>query len=293
MQRLLVSLSFVALCTAFVAVPVATGFSWSENLVFDNRGNLFVSDVTRGEIWKITLDEQRRYHQSLHISNFTRLLGLAVEQDGSIVYSTGVLDGIHVVIRFTADRPQTYQVIATIPKTGNGVALHFKTRKLYITTEGNFLPHAGEVYCVDLNNNYQVTTAMTKLFAADGAYIDQTTGMLYVSQVLGSTVLVYDIANEKQVRSFHADGITMLDDYTLSANGSTITGADFWTGNIATISTVDGKGFKLVGSGFKYPTSARFGGKGFNETSLFITEGGSIFKSTTDRCVYEILDVRQ
>lgn len=56
--RILLLLLFINVINCSVLViPIATGFAWAENLIFDGNGNLFVSDVTRGEIYRIYYSE--------------------------------------------------------------------------------------------------------------------------------------------------------------------------------------------------------------------------------------------
>lgn len=53
---------------AVSALPLleVSGFSWAENLAFDGRGSLFVSDVATGELSRIYLCGKKiyRYHSS-------------------------------------------------------------------------------------------------------------------------------------------------------------------------------------------------------------------------------------
>jgi len=152
-----------------------------------------------------------------------------------------------------------------------------------------------------------VTSIMSKLWAADGAWIDQTRSLLYVSEVLSGTVIIYDLIGRKEVANYNAP-LRMLDDFTLSPDGTILYGADFWNNTIVEFAS-NGKGpGRILLSGvrrnqlqqasltsflqLKSPTSARFGnGYGFKNTSLYVTEGGGIFASTTDRRVLEIPNV--
>lgn len=90
--------------------------------------------------------------------------------------------------------------------------------------------------------------------------------------------------------------VGMLDDFTLSQNGTLLYGADYEHGNVV-VFPVDGHtGSKatILASQFKNPTSARWGcGGGFPETSLFVTEGNTLFGSTPDRMVLELTNARQ
>jgi sugar lactone lactonase YvrE len=101
MQSLFLFLLVICGCHSHKIRTVATGFAWAENLVFDNRGNLFVSDVTRGEIHKIVLNAKNEYEQVLHIASFDAIRGLASEEDGSKLYGVGTLNEKHVVFSFS------------------------------------------------------------------------------------------------------------------------------------------------------------------------------------------------
>jgi hypothetical protein len=208
-------------------VEVASGFTWAENLIFDGHGNLFVTDAYRGELWRITATGST-YNQTLHVSGFKRFLGLAVSADGSILYAVGV-DPSDTCLILTVDRnvPNSYQTVAKLPKYGNGLALHFSQNVLYSPTEGSFIPYNGEVFRIEIDTG-KVTSLATSLTSADGAWIDQARDLLYVSEVISSTVLVYDLSTQTLSHTYTAPNCSMLDDYTLSADGSVVYGADFW-----------------------------------------------------------------
>jgi len=55
-------------------------------------------------------------------------------------------DGTFVIALVNCSVANTWQVVAKLPKSGNGLGVHFQTGLLYASTEGNFLPSTGEVF---------------------------------------------------------------------------------------------------------------------------------------------------
>jgi hypothetical protein len=115
-----------------VALPMLdiSGFSWAENLAFDNSGNLFVADAVTGKIWRIYLDpSSNTYKKTLHINaGFKGALGLAVTQNNSQVYCNVKLDpelhsdiGSYAIIAFNPSIAGSYQFVASLPEGGNGM----------------------------------------------------------------------------------------------------------------------------------------------------------------------------
>lgn len=142
---------------------------------------------------------------------------------------------------------------------------------------------------------------------ADGAWLDAPNHKLYVGELTKMKIMVFDTSGV-DVATFVGEytglnealhsTVHMLDDLTLFSTGSDnvgetmLLGAD-WTGkqvvlfrvdggvNITTISPPDG--VKLY-----EPTSIRWGkGPGFDESSIYVTEGGGMTSRTTDRRVLQ------
>lgn len=137
------------------------------------------------------------------------------------------------------------------------------------------------------------------VYAADGVWIDQNRHLLYVSQVLGAVVHVYDLTQGTWQRKVSASGMWTLDDYTLSDDGTILFGTEFLAGKVMSFhvnsddDTHDGS--TVLASGVKNPTSARWGcgTRGFESTSLFVTEGGGVMSSVKNRRLLELRNVRQ
>jgi hypothetical protein len=176
-------------------------------------------------------------------------------------------------------------------KAGNGLALDYTTQVLYSPTEGDFLPGHGVILYYSLANN---TGGVYKhsLNAADGAQIDQQRRLLYVSEVLAGKVLVYALESGELVRHFKAPGVTWLDDFALSPDGTQVYGADFRRGRVVRFAS-DGSGSgEVLASGLGQTTSVRFaGGPDFNHTSVFASEGGGLSPLLRNRAVVEIRGV--
>ena len=141
---------------------------------------------------------------------------------------------------------------------------------------------------------------------ADGAWLDATNHKLYVGELTKMKIMVFDTTGV-DVASFVGEytglndalrsTVHMLDDLTLYSTGAEnvgetmLLGAD-WTGKQVLLFRVDG--------GVNYttitppvdlyqPTSIRWGkGPGFDENSIYVTEGGGMTSRTTDRRVLQI-----
>ena len=281
---------------------VATGMTWAENIIISQaNGVAFVSDIYGGNLWKIYRNEtSQQFEKRLFLGQDschncpTAYFGLAlVETTRNILYVVVKFpDGQSAVIQMDPDQPLAYEIVSIIPKLGNGLAYHQLTGLLYVTSEGFFMPEAGEIFEVDpIRKTSRIL--FDRLYATDGAWIDQEKHWLYVSEVVGSRVLVIDLLKGNIIRKFEAP-CTMLDDFTLSRDGLTMIGADYWAGRIVEFSAWDGSNGTTLLDNVRNPTSVRFGPSllipNSNRQSLFVTEGGSlnpIFRKP-DRNVLEI-----
>ncbi|KAG2373236.1 hypothetical protein C9374_012339 [Naegleria lovaniensis] len=313
-------------------VVVASGFTWAENLIISDRNGIaFMSDAFGDRLWKIFYNESSaKFEQHVFLdvetSPFSNYLGVALHEnhenssvenysahvpfpDGSQLYVVvrNHQDGESYVISMNPNIPFQYDIVTRLPKIGNGLALHKKTRQLYVTTEGGFLPYGGQVYQVNPQTR-SYSTILTDLYAADGAYIDQERNWLYVSQVIGSKVLVIDLdklssglnpkvkREDLVIREFYAP-CEALDDFTLSHDGKIMYGADFLGGRVMKFSAWDGSNSSVVMSDLIFPTSVRLGPRNLRPmkgeqatSSLFVTEGGGLFPSIVkNRKLLEIL----
>lgn len=85
-----------------------------------------------------------------------------------------------------------------------------------------------------------------------------------------------------------------MDDYTLTQDGSTLVGADFWNGNVVAFPAAGGGSLDIMLRHLSNPTSVRWGcttgdDSPFPTTSLYVTEGGGLDPATTrNRLVLEL-----
>eukprot|EP00759_Apiculatamorpha_spiralis_P005149 PhF_6_TR13052/c0_g1_i1/m.20719 len=284
---------------------IADNFTWAENMFFDGTGNLWVSDAYQGIIWKLTRPSgagPATLKENWISGTITRCLGLGSpvinSNSSSSMYAAVTLQNkSQVLIAFSTVQPQSYQVLATLDtylnlSPGNGLAVDQTTGCVYITTENMFLPKMGVVYRYDPRTGV-IAKVVTGLTASDGAWIDQQRRLLYISEVLTSTVLVYNVSSTSVATlplymSYKAPGITMLDDFQIirgnilkQYNSSTplLFGADFWSNRVVAFpSEAPGEGYVIIAQNITNPTSVRQGaGVGWNNPkSVFVTEGGGV-----------------
>lgn len=81
--------------------------------------------------------------------------------------------------------------------------MNFNTGFLYTASEGYFIPGNGEVYEINPATG-AVTSIMSGLWSADGAWIDQQRQLLYVSEVVRGNVIIYDLVQHKIVKKYKA-----------------------------------------------------------------------------------------
>ena len=275
-----------ALLAASAAVPATAapldidGYLWAENLAFDGRGGLIVSDAFKGDIWRIEQDGDGGHRQSLIATGFDGALGLAYLNVGGPLYAA---------IR-TVDESDPYEIVAispdgsvttivTLPEQPNGLEADPVTGLLYATTEGDFVPERGAVYEID-PLTYTYSVVMTEIFGADGAAIDVEGRRLYVGEVLSGIIHIYDLEAGEIIDSFqglHGRRLQFLDDFELSIDKQSIIGADFMRGTVVRIPIgVDLRGQpEVVLDGFTAPTTVVRGEAPFwDDTSLFVSGGG-------------------
>ena len=111
------------------------------------------------------------------------------------------------------------QKVVSFPRSclGDGLALDAASGNLYSASEGDFLPLNGVVYMINISKHpATVHSILTKYYATDGAFIDDTKRVLYVSEVYGHKVIAVSIDNTSNVREFTAPNMLSLDDFTLN-----------------------------------------------------------------------------
>jgi len=294
----LVAFALLPCCLASAKVTVISeNKAWLENLVMEpSSDNLFMSELKFGRVWRVHGFSNGTYSESMWLSGFTSTLGLTrdISKIG-ILYGVGMKNNTNVVFRFSDEVPNNFTIIANLPKDrlGNGFGCHYATGKLYTSSEGNFEPGTGSVYEIDPATG-AVVTLTTKMWAADGLWIDQDRHLLYVGQLFSATVFVWNLTGTPEFIGELSGFGGFLDDFTLAKDGTVIAGCD-WSGNkIIQFNAVPTNGtvspVVVVGDGVVHPTSARWGlgpaGDPFAATSLFVTEGRArdyLDKSRHDR----------
>jgi hypothetical protein len=331
--------------------------SWrdqAENLICDpdGTGTLWVTEAFKGILYAVTWSAETGYAATQHIEAgpFGRFLGLALHPSDGTLFAVGVPASgspASQLIVVNKSAPNAWTVAAALPKEGNGLAFSHATGTLWSPTEDFFAPLGGAVFAFDPATGV-VSTPVNGSFSDDGAWIDQARGIVYVSEVLGAKVLVLDVHSRALVAVFPTPaGLAMLDDFTLSADGLVLFGADFWNGNAVAFAlpppgtSAPVGNLTVLAGGLQNPTSVRWGCQrgappgsrssssgsdsvtstsslrsssssttrsssveaeadagveadevGFPDTSLFITEGGGIVASTTDRRVLRLDHMR-
>lgn len=285
------------------------GFSWAEQLVFDGRGNMFVSEAIRGELWRIHLceDNSDTYCSEIYLNEgFNQFGGLVVSPDGLNLYAGATLDdGSYALISTPTTGNSTYSIILATAHQPNGLVGDFKRNVLYYTDEGTGSPEGGTLRRIDLDTE---TDSIVKdhLDMPDGLWYDESAELLYVGMLLTMKVSVFDLKGGEPVIVDSYPGCDsldnvkhMLDDITLLSESNTenpsktqVLGAD-WTGRSIQQFSLDGKYIHNVptpeGITLKEPTSVRWGsGPGFDAKSLYVTEGGGVTPRQTNRRVLQI-----
>ena len=269
------------------------GFAWAENLTFDGRGGLIVSDAFTGDIWRIEHDGEG-HRRTLIATGFEGALGLAyLRVGGPLFAAVRTLDDTapYQIVAIAGDGTTT--TIVSLPEAPNGLEADTATGLLYATTEADFAPGEAAVYEVD-PLTYSFTEVMSGLFGADGAAIDVDARMLYVGEVLSGVIHIYDLDSGEIIDSFqglHGRRLQFLDDFELSEDREAIIGADFMRGTVVRIPIgVDLRGQpEGMLEGFTAPTAVVRGEAPFWDTSsLFISEGGGFRSWATNGRVVEI-----
>lgn len=306
---LLFIFTFCGLVTPLPLLEVA-GFGWAENLCFDGMGNLFVSEMTGGKLHRIWLcDDGQSYCKDVHIEGFKNIGGLAVSPDGQTIYAAVTFEDKTNGIVASPTTPSSpgagYSVIAKTSSKPNGMQLF--NGVFYCTEEGGARGN-GSVFTVDLATGTE--QLVQSGLNADGAWINPTTGRLFIGQVQSMEIIVYDVTVSPPVSQgtwpgpsgkFKMPGLQLLDDLTLASKGgegditgpkTELFGAD-WIGKRLLKFTLDGTIVETMsppkGVELKELTSVRWGkGPGFDANSVYVTEGGGLTEHVKNRRVIQI-----
>ena len=308
---ILVILSVVCVVYAADSSPyiVFEGFSWAENLAFDGRGGLFVSDAIKGELWKIMYnDTSSQYDGQIFLKKgATQFGGLAISNDGLHIYAGAVMeDKSMALIQASTLVPLAFDILTATPHLANGLAADFKRGVLYFTDEGTGEKMDGTVTAYNLNTG-TLLGVVAHVPSADGAFFDAENDKLFVGELVSKKVHVFSVSDSgisldsvNVALSDAVGSLHIMDDLTLDreltnmneVGKTTLFGAD-WTGRKIQKFTLDGSSVSEVavpeGITLKEPTSVRWGkGKGFDPNSLYVSEGGGATKLEHGRRIVQI-----
>jgi hypothetical protein len=298
---------------AFVAAELPTlnvgGFSWAEQLAFDGLGNMFVSDAVAGELRKIYLCEDgTKYCNDVFLTKGVKQFGgLQITPDGRTIYAGVTLDDKSkaLISADTKSRMDNFEIVTVTEHQANGLACDFDEQICYMTDEGTGSEEGGSVSSINLITGTQ-TVVKDHIPGADGAWLDTTSRILYVGELLTLNIIAFDVSSQPPVLIGTYPGLGealgkphMLDDITLfsttnkqNMNETVLLGSDF-TGKAVMKFSLDGKEASAVvppeGIELKEITSVRWGkGPGFDAQSIYVTEGGGATKLNTERRVLQI-----
>eukprot|EP01031_Cornospumella_fuschlensis_P025433 gene25433-30710_t len=295
-----------SLAAAFGDLPMLNmdGFSWAENLHFDGLGGLFVSEAVLGQLFRISYDiETNSYVRTTHISKgFNQFGGLAVTENGELLYAAAVFDDKSFGIIATSTKPsahgdQIFSVVARgLEHLCNGMVLVPVQNALYGTSE------TGTLTRIDISSgNSSVVTA--DLAKPDGLWFDAPSSLLFIGELVTKKMRVFDVlANEFLLEDFAAASslgtVHMIDDLQVvgavdrdDVGATRIVAADF-TGKQVAVFRLDGQDLRIAsapeGITLFEPTSVRRGrGPGFDADAYYVTEGGGATRHMTQRRVLQ------
>lgn len=259
--------------------PRVTGFGdaaapvlgWRENLVFDGRGHMWVSNVVAGEV--VAYDAAGQRVASVRIDSPG---GLAVTPSGEVVVVTGALvtAARSEIFAFDPDDDPAPRLVATLPAGKNGLAVD-PAGNMYTT--GLFAPTVTKVRpdgTVD-----EAWSAAAAIGGTNGIAIRD--GAAYLSATLAPDTVIYEmpLGNPAAARPHvHTrlpevprglDDLAVTDDaiYAAGMTGGEIIRVDRWTGASC-----------VVVGGIPGPTSVRvaegFGGYGPGDLFVTAIDGG-------------------
>lgn len=290
------------------------GFSWAEQLVFDGRGNMFVSEAVRGELWRIYLCEDDNhnddYCNEIYLTEgFAQFGGLVVSPDGLTLYAGVTLaddSKALIAVPTTGTGPNaTYTIVTPTKHQPNGLQGDFNTNMLYYTDEGVGSEEGGTLNSISLDTAAE-TIVQDHIDKADGLWFDAPSQLLYVGWLVSMEISVFSLSSGAPVLVEKYPGCSalddlkhMLDDITLMSTGTsgnqgntTLLGADF-TGRALQLFSLDGSLITALdpppGVTLQAVTSVRWGkGPGFDPGSVYVTEGGGATARVTDSRVVQI-----
>mmetsp|Transcript_22889 Transcript_22889/g.42728 ORF Transcript_22889/g.42728 Transcript_22889/m.42728 type:complete len:321 (-) Transcript_22889:151-1113(-) len=286
-------------------------FSWAENLLITHTGlHMFVSDNTRGELYRISLSEDGgHYDRSVHVSGdeFAKFGGLAQSADGQTVYAgVTMADGSAAIITTPVSATGSeYSVFYQTTYQPNGLQIDLAHNVLYYTDTAS-----GSLMAVNFATPAAKSeTLVESVKFANGCWLDATNDLLYVGQLVSKDVTVFNTSTAEAVMVKQYAGMSslsmsdMLDDLTLYSTsspaslGSTmLLGADY-QGHTIQQFTLDGQQVQQVPvspevlseGALAQITSVRWGvAPSFDPDSIYVSEGGGMTKRDKSRRVFQV-----
>ena len=237
-------------------------------------------------------------------------------------------NGSHAILSTSsAYNGGSFEILSLTKNKANGMAADWEHSVLYCTDEGTGSDEGGTVTAYDLVTRTE-SVIKDHVDRADGAWMDSTNRLLYIGELVTMKVMTFSTNSSSGLAEFVGEyaGLSflgspnMLDDITLDnpaaqfcgqrepsdkdtisssvdSGGAVATvmyGAD-WTGRAVMRFALDGSSEDAtvvpppVGVELFEPTSVRWGkGPGFDPCSLYVTEGGGILPTQTNRRVLQV-----
>jgi len=236
--------------------------------------------------------------------------GMVATNDGTYLYAgvTFLDDGGYGIIGVpTSDENgnHNYTIVTKTNHHPNGMAADWDTGIIYFTDEGTGDKEGGTVSSYNtLTHEYVAVAAFVPW--ADGAWFDHKAKKLYVGELAAKKIHLFSIVDGGALQldniyvglSEALNKLHILDDMTLetatnmqNVSSTILFGAD-WTGKAIQKFSLDGTFVEELNCGsidMAEPTSVRWGkGPGFDERSLYISEGGGVTKAQTNRRVFQV-----
>ena len=309
---------FVASSTVAVALSLPfldmSDFSWAENLIITHNGlNMFVSDNTRGELYRITLAEGGdSYSRISHVGGeeIAAFGGLAQSADGQVIYA-GVTfqdDSTAIITTHANATGGEYDVFYRTTYQPNGLQIDVSRDVLYYTDTAS-----GSLMAVHSSSAEKSEVLVESVKFANGCWFDATADLLYVGSLISKKVTVFDTSSGEASKVRQYAGMSslsmehMLDDLTIysahtttsstSGSGSTVLlGADYG-GHMLQQFTLDGEEVGQVSvservlseGALQQITSVRWGvAPHFDPESVYVSEGGGMSKKDQSRRVFQV-----
>lgn len=298
--------SFVLLCSSsliFIGSTVANslpilnfgGFTWAENLCFDGRGNLFVSESSRGELWRISLcANETEYCGEVWLSGLSPQ-GLAASLDGLfLLVAVKLEDKSYAIANVSTTNSGEYAIVSRIKHEPNGLAVDWDINMLYYTGTADCTMTA-----INLKTLAQIDCSVP---SANGAWLDTQKKLLYIGELFSKTVHVFNVTEGSDCAILGVFPALselgrghLLDDITLESvsnpvlHSTILYGADY-SGKSVRRFSLDGLESSVVapppGVEFFEVTSVRRGkGPGFDSGSLYVSEGGGKERNNNRRII--------